>query len=78
MRPPDRRNSEEKLASGEALPVLLLLELDPTLTLRTDDGYRLGEEEADRLIADVGLDREWSPLTARDGSNDVESEEELC
>lgn len=78
MRAPDRRDSDEKFASGEVLPVLLLLELEPALTFRADDGYRLGEAEADRLMADADLDRGWSlePFRARDGSKDAESEEE--
>ena len=69
-----------KLASGEALPVLLLLlelVLEPALTLRAD-GYKFGEPEMDRLLEEAGLEREterpdewsWEPLTARAGSRE--------
>lgn len=60
MRTLDRRVSDVKLASGEALPVLLLLEveLEPALTLRAD-GYRFGELEGVRLLLlDIGFARD--------------------
>lgn len=70
---PDRRISDDELASGEALPVLLLLELEPALTLRAD-GYKMGVFEALRLVAGACFVRaeSWDPLAAREGSRECE------